>query len=96
MGPMNPYRSLGNALGTRAALDLAERLSAWHDSMVMHQRRAGVSRGRACAADCPHVQAPQLWAEALDLYGPRAHGLGFLRTHATAGDPGRAHVRAAL
>lgn len=78
---MNPYHSLGSALATSTALELAQRLSAWHDAMVMHQRRAGAFRGRCCDSDCPHAQASALWNEARDVYGERAHQLGFLRTH---------------
>jgi hypothetical protein len=78
---MNPYRSLGSALATNTALDLAQRLSAWHDAMVIHQRRAGAFRGRRCDPDCPHAQASVLWNEARDVYGERAQQLGFLRTH---------------
>lgn len=79
---MNPYRTLGNTFGTHVALELAQRLSEWHDAMVMHQRRAGAFKGDGCADDCPHVQAPALWLEALETYGERTHDLGFLRTHA--------------
>jgi hypothetical protein len=81
---MNPYKSLGSAIGTRTALDLAQRLSAWHDAMVVHQRRAGSPGSDGCDGECPHSEAPLLWLEALDVYGERAHELGFLRTHADA------------
>jgi hypothetical protein len=58
--------------------------------MVVHQRRAGASRGPGCPPDCPHAQAPALWIEALDVYGDRAHELGFLRTHGEeSNDPPR-------
>ena len=40
------YRSIATAIGTREALDLAHRLVAWHDAMVMHRRRAGDSPAR--------------------------------------------------
>jgi len=76
------YRSLANAVGTREALELARRLAAWHDAMVVHQRRAGSVRGPLCDDDCPHTDAEVLWSEALDAYGDRAHELRFLRTHA--------------
>ena len=36
---MNPYTLLGSALGTTAAVSLAQRLAAWHDAMVTHERR---------------------------------------------------------
>jgi hypothetical protein len=78
---MNLYRSLGAEVGTLEALDLAQRLAAWHDAMVLHNRRAGGTRGDFCEHDCPHVDAQSLWIEALDVFGHRAHELGFLRTH---------------
>jgi hypothetical protein len=78
---MNPYRSTANAIGTREALDLAHRLAAWHDAMVIHRRRAGDAPGPSCDADCPHEEAESLWEEALDVYGELAHEFGFLRTY---------------
>lgn len=81
MEDMNPYKSLGSAMGTREAIELAHRLTVWHDAMVVHQRRAGASRSRFCDVGCPHVEAKNLWPEALNVYGERAYGLGFLRTH---------------
>ena len=86
---MTLYRSLGNAIGTPEAMALGHRLGIWHDAMVVHQRRAGASRSKRCEADCPHVQAESLWLEALELYGERAHGLGFLRTHGRSARPTR-------
>jgi hypothetical protein len=84
---VNLYQSLGNAVGTPEALELAHRLAVWHDAMVVHQRRAGASRSTRCEPDCPHVDAESLWLEALDIYGERAHGLGFLRTHGRSAIP---------
>jgi hypothetical protein len=78
---MTLYRSLGNAIGTTEALALAHRLAAWHDAMVMHQRRTGPRRGKQCEVDCPHVEARALWLEALATYGDRASELVLLRTH---------------
>jgi hypothetical protein len=78
---MNLYRSLGNSFGTVEALELAHRLAVWHDAMVMHQRRTHGRLSARCEPGCPHVEAASLWLEALDAYGERAHGLGFLRTH---------------
>lgn len=77
---MSLYRSLATAVGTREALDLAQRLAMWHDAMVMHRRRAGDEAGPSCDADCPHGQAESLWLEALEVYGERARELAFLRT----------------
>jgi len=53
----------------------------WHDAMVLHNRRAGTGSSDLCEHDCPHVEAQALWIEALDVFGHRAHELGFLRTH---------------
>jgi hypothetical protein len=76
---MNVYRFIGSAVGTREALDLAHRLSAWHDAMVRHGRRTGAHTD-ACEIDCPHQQAASLWLEAVDVYGERALELAFLRS----------------
>jgi hypothetical protein len=81
---MSLYRSLANAVGTREALALAPRLAAWHDAMVVHQRRAGSVRGPLCNGDCPHTDAEALWSKALEAYGERAHELRFLRGHGMA------------
>ena len=80
---MTLYRSLANAVGTREALELAPRLAAWHDAMVVHQRRAGIVRGSRCDGDCPHTDAEVLWSEAVEAYGERAQELRFLRCHVT-------------
>ena len=74
------YRTVATAVGTRDALDLANRLAAWHDAMVMHRRRAGEAAGPACDRDCPHDQAESLWLEAVHVYGDRAHEFAFLRS----------------
>jgi hypothetical protein len=75
---MNIYRMIGNALGTPEAIELAERLSAWHDAMVAHERSA--RRPDGCDDECPHVDAAALWREAAQIYGDRASELGFLRS----------------
>jgi hypothetical protein len=75
-GTMSLYQSVGTAVGTREALELAQRLSAWHDAMVRHRR----GTADACEMDCPHEQAVSLWLEALEVYGDRALELAFLRT----------------
>ena len=74
---MSVYRTLGTAVGTREALDLAQRLIAWHDAMVRHRRRTG-DASEPCEGDCPHTQAASLWREAVDVYGERAAELAFL------------------
>jgi hypothetical protein len=81
---MNPYTLFGSALGTGDATALSQRLAAWHDVMVAHNRR--LQSGRAddeCGEECAHSEARTLWAEALSTFGDRAHGLSFLRSSAT-------------
>jgi hypothetical protein len=78
---MNIYRMIGNYVGTNRAADLADRLSAWHDAMVAHER-IQVARGQACDDECAHAEARQLWPEALRTLGPRAVELRFLRSRA--------------
>jgi len=77
---MSLYRSVATSVGTREARDLAQRLAAWHDAMVMHRRRAGDEAGPSCDVECPHEQAESLWLEALEVYGERAREFAFLRT----------------
>jgi hypothetical protein len=78
---MHVYQSIAVRVGTRAGFALAPRLAAWHDAMVMHQRRVATARESACAPDCAHDEARSLWLEALEAYGDDAHQLGFLRMH---------------
>lgn len=91
---MNLYRSLGTEVGTLEALDLAQRLAAWHDAMVRHNRRTGQARGDVCERNCPHVEAQTLWMEAMSVFGRRAHELGFLRAHGAMPLDGRDRVAA--
>jgi hypothetical protein len=82
---MNPYVLLGSAAGTPEAASLAERLAAWHDSMVAHERRLRLARtDNLCDDECPHVEARSLWTEAVATLGDRATERGFLRSRATA------------
>lgn len=78
---MSLYRSIANGVGSREALDLARRLAAWHDAMVIHRRRAADAAGPSCDDECPHEEAESLWHEALETYGERAHECAFLRTY---------------
>lgn len=84
---MNQYTILSSVLSTDEAALLSSRLSAWHDAMVMHERRlrSGVM-GVGCHEECPHAEARTLWAEALVTFGSRAYELTFLRSRA-AMDP---------
>ena len=77
---MNSYRMLGEQTGTAEARDLAVQLQTWHDAMVMHLRAAD-RRGAPCADECPHEAARVLWPMALDVFGPLADTLAFLRAH---------------
>jgi hypothetical protein len=77
---MNPYVTLGSSSGTTNGRRLAARLTEWHDAMVEHERHLQSRRAHArCNDDCPHDEAKWLWSEALDVFGPRAHELQYLR-----------------
>ena len=82
---MNLYTLIGSKLATAEAASLSQRLAAWHDAMVTHERRlrAGRTDGE-CDEDCAHSEAHSLWAEALTTFGDRAHELTFLRSRATS------------
>jgi hypothetical protein len=81
---MNPYAMLASGSGTSTSSTLAARLAAWHDAMVTHERRLRTGRGGdVCDDECPHVEARTLWAEAVTVFGERAHELLFLRSRAT-------------
>jgi hypothetical protein len=82
---MNLYSAIGSRLGTAEATSLSQRLTAWHDAMVAHERRlrAGPADD-GCDEDCGHSEARTLWAEALTTFGDRAHELSFLRSRATS------------
>jgi hypothetical protein len=80
---MNPYTQIGSGLGTTEAVSLAQRLAAWHDAMVTHERRLRAGRvGDGCDEGCAHSAARTLWEEALTTFGERAHELSFLRSRA--------------
>ena len=80
---MTIYLMIGNNIGTREAVELGERLSAWHDAMVAHERlRAGSAR---CGEDCPHAEAAVLWKDAVRTFGPYAADLKFLRSRGLMG-----------
>ena len=77
---MTLYALLGSGIGSGQAIALAARLSAWHDAMVVHERR--IRTGEVCDEDCPHAEAGNLWVEAVAAFGPRAQELTFLRSRA--------------
>jgi hypothetical protein len=79
---MNPYMAIASSVGTPSSRSLAQRLIEWHDAMVAHERSARGAR-IDCDADCPHVEAQQLWPEAAAMFGKQAPELSFLRSRAT-------------
>lgn len=81
---MNFYAAIGARACSPGAQDLSRRLTEWHDAMVAHERRLNPASTSDCDEDCPHGQAPALWAEALMTYGEDAHELSFLRTTSLA------------
>jgi hypothetical protein len=81
---MNLYTVIGARAYSPEARDLSRRLTEWHDAMVAHERRVSAAGTSDCDDDCPHCQAPALWAEALVMYGEDAHELSFLRTRSLA------------
>jgi hypothetical protein len=88
---MNPYVLIGSGMGTNEAAALAARLSAWHDTMVAHERRLRAGgAGDGCDDECPHAEARALWREAMAAFGRRAHELTFLRSRASATRPSAA------
>ena len=93
---MNLYTLLGYGVGTSEAAALSERLAMWHDAMVSHERRLRGSHARdVCDEDCPHAEAPELWAKAVTTFGDRADELSFLRSRAIDATRGSAdHARA--
>ena len=90
---------IGSTVGTAEAASLAQRLAAWHDAMVAHERRLrGSALSTVCDEDCAHSDARSLWAEALVAFGERADELSFLRSRALAawGPPRSAGARDSL
>ncbi len=85
---MNIYRVIGDRVGTLEARGLAQQLVEWHDAMVKHLRVIGHRRAE-CLEGCPHDEAHSLWAAAMDVFGPHAGDLSFLRTHGDRHPPRR-------
>ena len=80
---VNPYTILSSGLGTDEASALSARLSAWHDTMVAHERRLRTgATSDSCDDECPHAEARTLWSEAVATFGARARELTFLRSRA--------------
>lgn len=57
---------------------IARRIAAWQAAMAAHERRRG-SRFGECSDECPHAQAPLLWADATQVLGDRAASFDALR-----------------
>lgn len=76
---MNFYTAVAVRVNSPAALELSQRLTAWHDAMVAHERHIAGQTSAGCDEDCPHAEAAALWNEALTTYGQHAHELTFLR-----------------
>jgi hypothetical protein len=80
---MNPYLVFGSRGSTPEATWVADLMSAWHDAMVVHERRLRDPRSSdTCSEECPHAEAEGLWTEALEVFGDRARDLTFLRKYA--------------
>ncbi len=90
---MNIYRVIGDRVGTLEARGLAQQLVEWHDAMVKHLRVIDLRRAE-CAEGCPHEEARGLWAAAMDVFGPHAGDLSFLKTHGGRHRPSRAAATA--
>lgn len=81
---MKLYTSIGSQVGSLEAAALSDRLVAWHDAMVAHERRLRADAATTdCHEDCPHGEARVLWREAVALFDERANDLSFLRSRAT-------------
>jgi hypothetical protein len=79
---MNLYTVLALGSRTTEASALSRRLAAWHDAMVVHERRLTTRPGGVCDDECPHAEALILWFEAVAAFGSRANDLIFLRSRA--------------
>ena len=88
---MNLYSMIASATATADAATLSARLAVWHDAMVAHERKIRLAGSDHCHEECPHAEAPALWAEAVGTFGPRAGELSFLRSRAQRGPS--AHAR---
>jgi len=80
---MKLYTSIGTRLGSQEATELSERLAAWHDAMVAHERQLRAGHATIeCHDDCPHSEARVLWQEAVATFAEHADDLTFLRSRA--------------
>jgi hypothetical protein len=82
---MKLYTMIGLRLASPEATTLSERLAAWHDAMVAHERQLRAGQAAIdCHDDCPHEEARVLWPQALATFAERAHDLSFLKSRATS------------
>ena len=80
---MTLYTMIGGGIGSPEATALRNRLVAWHDAMVAHERKIRAGRiEKGCDDECPHAEARHLWGEAVETFGDEAQGLTFLRARA--------------
>ena len=87
---MKLYTLIASRLGSPEATALSERLAAWHDAMVAHERQLRAGRASiGCHEDCPHADARVLWPEAMATFAEHADDLSFLRSRATSPVEGR-------
>jgi hypothetical protein len=85
---MSPYAIVNSHAPSADAASLVERLTAWHDRMVSHERQLKTSAARdLCDDECPHVEAGLLWSEVTSVMADRAHELAFLRSRAEGVSP---------
>jgi hypothetical protein len=89
----NIYRLFLNRVGTDQALVLAHDLEHWHGRMQVHRdeimRLGFAPDGHSRWEDCPHAEARQLWARAVQVLGSRAGELEFLRACSLPPPPDR-------
>jgi hypothetical protein len=84
---MKLYTMIGLRVGSLEATALSERLAAWHDAMVAHERQLRADRAAIdCHEDCPHEEARVLWPEAVATFAERADDLSFLKSSAMRSD----------
>lgn len=93
---MTLYNLLAARVGSLEARMLADQLSAWHDDMVLHRRRALRDPGsEPCSGDCPFHAAAHFWHQARRVFGQSADELLFLRAVASP-STGRPAVKRAV
>ena len=78
---MKLYNLIASRLDSQEATALSDRLAAWHEAMVAHERALRAGRAATgCHEDCPHADARVLWPEAVATFGEHADDLSFLQS----------------